>query len=92
MKGIVDGNFPVEIYIHLLRPISSQEKFPRTENFPKISLLKIIVKISLFSDVKFMSANHISQNFLSAENFPEWKWAFRPNQEQLQKMQLPGRN
>jgi hypothetical protein len=28
----------------------------------------------LFS--KFVSANHILQNFLSAENFPEWKWAF----------------
>jgi hypothetical protein len=25
----------------LLRPISTQEKFPRTENFPKISLLKL---------------------------------------------------
>ena len=23
-----------------------------------------------------MLANHILQNFLSAENFPEWKWAF----------------
>ena len=22
-----------------------------------------------------MSADHIFQNFLSAENFPEWKWA-----------------
>ena len=34
--------------------------FPQTENFPKISLLKV---------------DHILQNFLSAENFPEWKWA-----------------
>ena len=24
-----------------------------------------------------MSANHILLNFLSAENVPEWKWAFR---------------
>jgi hypothetical protein len=23
-----------------------------------------------------VSANHILQNFLSGENFPEWKWAF----------------
>jgi hypothetical protein len=27
-----------------------------------------------FSDGKFVSANHILQNFLSAKNFPEWKW------------------
>jgi hypothetical protein len=31
----------------------------------------------LFSDGKFVSANHILQNVLSAENFPEWKWALR---------------
>ena len=30
-----------------------------------------------FSDGKFVSANHILQNVLSAENFPEWKWALR---------------
>jgi hypothetical protein len=47
----------------LHRPISCQEKFPRTENFPKISFVS--------------AANHILQNFLSAENFPEWKWALR---------------
>ena len=29
------------VYSPLLRPISTQEKFPRTENFPKISLLKL---------------------------------------------------
>jgi tRNA A37 threonylcarbamoyltransferase TsaD len=29
----------------------------------------------LFSDGKFVSANHILQNFLSAEKFPEWKCA-----------------
>ena len=23
-----------------------------------------------------MSANDILQNFLSADNFPDWKWAF----------------
>ena len=28
-----------------------------------------------------MSANQIVQNFLSGENFPKWKCAFRPNQE-----------
>ena len=50
-----------------LRPISTQDKFPRTEN--------IIVKI--FFDGKFVSAgNHILQNIL-AENFPEWKWTLR---------------
>jgi hypothetical protein len=27
----------------------------------------------IFSHRKFVSANHILQNFLSAENFPEWK-------------------
>jgi hypothetical protein len=30
-----------------------------------------------FSDGKFVSANHILQNFLSAENFLEWKWTFK---------------
>ena len=29
---------------------------------------------NIFSDGKFVSANHILQNFVSAENFPEWKW------------------
>jgi hypothetical protein len=27
--------------LHMLTPISTKEKFPRTENFPKISLLKV---------------------------------------------------
>jgi hypothetical protein len=47
-------------------------KFPRTENFPKMSLLKVeIFQLqNFFSDGKFVSANHILQNFLSAENFP----------------------
>jgi hypothetical protein len=52
-----------------LRPVSTQEQFPRSENFPKI-LLKVQFN---FSDGKFVSANHILQNFLSVENFPEWK-------------------
>jgi hypothetical protein len=26
------------------------------------------------SNGKFLSAKHTLQNFLSAENFPEWKW------------------
>ena len=53
------------------RKISTDRKF--SEN--------IIVKSwkfstsKFFSDGKFVSTNHISQNFLSAENFPEWKWA-----------------
>jgi hypothetical protein len=58
-----------------LRSISTQENFPWTENFPKISLLKV----ENFQDGKFVSANQIVQNFLSAENFPEWKWVFTPN-------------
>jgi hypothetical protein len=45
-----------------VRPISTQEKFPPTENFPKI-----------FSDGKFVLATQILQNFLYAENFPRKK-------------------
>jgi hypothetical protein len=61
-------------------PFLLKKKFPRTENFPKISLLKIenlnIFNFTkIFSDGKFVLANHILQIFLSAENFPEWKWA-----------------
>ena len=36
-----------------------------------------IFNFKIFSDGKFVSANDILQNFLSAENFPEWKWAFK---------------
>jgi hypothetical protein len=32
---------------------------------------------NFFPTEKFVSANHILQNFLSAENFPEWKSALR---------------
>jgi hypothetical protein len=48
----------------------------------KIVSENVIVKSSkystskFFSDGKFVSANHILQNFLSAENFPEWKFFF----------------
>ena len=28
-----------------------------------------------------MSTDHILQKFLSAENFPEWKWAFGAGSE-----------
>ena len=86
----VDGNYRVEIYIHLLRPISTKEKFPRTENFPKISLLKV--------------ENFQLQNFFPTENLcrpiiPVFQKIFfprkiflsgngRPNQEQLRKVQL----
>jgi hypothetical protein len=64
--------------VKVLGPISTQEKFPRTENFPKISLFKSwkFSTSKFFSHGKFVSANHILQIFLSAENFPEWKWAF----------------
>jgi hypothetical protein len=43
----------------LSRKISTDRKFPE----------------NIISTSKFVSAaNHILQNFLSAENFPEWKW------------------
>jgi hypothetical protein len=36
------GGVQVKLFQDIkLRPISTQEKFPRTENLPKISLLKI---------------------------------------------------
>ena len=34
-----------------------------------------------FTDGKFVLTNHISQNFLSAENFPEWKWDLKFTRE-----------
>jgi hypothetical protein len=57
--------------------ISAQEKFPWTENFPKISLLKVenFQLQNFFPEGKFVSANRILQNCLSAKHFPEWKWA-----------------
>jgi hypothetical protein len=50
----------LEAHFHS-RKISTDRKF--SENIVKSS--------NFFSDVKFVSANHILQNFLSAENFPE---------------------
>jgi hypothetical protein len=35
-----------------------------------------------------VSANHILQNFLSAENLPKWKWAFTPESYGLRRIQL----
>ena len=64
--------FRLIIITHKGPCISTQEKFPRTENFAKISLLT--VENLSFTDGKFVLTNHVSQNFLSAENFPEWKW------------------
>jgi hypothetical protein len=32
---------------------------------------------NIIINIIIVSANHILQNFLSAENFPEWKWAFQ---------------
>jgi hypothetical protein len=55
-----------------------QEKFPRTEHFPKISLLKVLkenFQLQNFFPTENLCRN-ILQNFLSAENFPQWKWAF----------------
>jgi hypothetical protein len=58
--NLANTNFEVEIFIF--------------ENFPKMSLLEKlkIFHFKIFSDWKFVSANHILQNFLSAKNFPEW--------------------
>jgi hypothetical protein len=45
--------------------------------FQKYHCLKLkIFNFNIFSDGKFVSANHILQNFLSTEYFPECKWAF----------------
>jgi hypothetical protein len=57
------GSFPLKKNFH-------------TENFPKISLLKVEnFRLQNFSPTaKFVSANHILQNYLSAGNFSEWKW------------------
>ena len=67
------GKNPTPSHMHMqlepLRPISTQEKFPWTEKIAKISLLTS----KFFSDGKFVPANHILQNFLSAENLLEWK-------------------
>jgi hypothetical protein len=46
-------------------PFPLKKNFHGHEIVPKISLLKV-----------FNSANHILQNFFSAENVPEWKWIF----------------
>jgi hypothetical protein len=53
-------------------------KISTDRNFPKISLLiKLnIFNFEFFSNEKFVSVNHILQNFLSTENVPERKWAF----------------
>ena len=58
------------------RPISTQEKFPRTENFLKISLLKVenFLKISLLKVENFLKIsltkveNFQLQNFFPTEN------------------------
>ena len=48
-----------------LSPISIQENFPRTENFAKISLLKVEnFQLQNFFPTEYVSANHILQNFL----------------------------
>jgi hypothetical protein len=55
------------VYSPLLRPISTQEKFPRTENFPNI-FRKFFPTENLRRPIRFYKI------FLSAENFPEWKY------------------
>ena len=66
-EGVGEG-CTLKAHFHL-RKISTDRKY--SEN--------VIVKSwkfstsKFFSDGKFVSANHILQNFLSAENFPEWK-------------------
>ena len=57
------------------RPIFCQEKFPRTENFPKISLLKVenFQLQNLFPrPITFYKIFYLPKIFLSA-----WKWALR---------------
>jgi hypothetical protein len=61
----------LEAHFHS-RKISTDRKF--SENIIVKSWKFSISKF--FSDGKFVSANHILQNFLSAKNFPEWNWAF----------------
>ena len=71
--SIVAGNYPVEIYIHLLRVISIQEKFPRAENFPKMSLLKVenfplqnfFPPENLCRSITFYKIFFLQKNFLS---------------------------
>ena len=62
----------VKAHLHS-RKISTDRKF--SENSIVISWKFPTSKF--FSDGKFISANYILQYFLSAENFPEWKWALR---------------
>jgi hypothetical protein len=49
-----------------------------------LALLKFSTS-KFFSDDKFVSTDHILQKFLSAENFPEWKWAFGAGSENKDK-------
>jgi hypothetical protein len=52
--------------------ITAKLSIRKGRNFLKISLLKVenFQLQNFFSDGKFVSANQIAQNFLSAENFP----------------------
>ena len=61
------------------KKFSTDRKF--SENIITFKKLKIF-NFKIFSEGK--SANHILQNFVSAENFPEcMKWALRSNRDNL---------
>lgn len=38
-----------------------------------------------------MLANHFLQNVLSAENFPKWKWPYKPIRHRLGRTRVRGR-
>jgi hypothetical protein len=61
-----------------LRPISTQENFPQKQNFVKCDWP------THFVGKKFLKKN-IFENFLSVENFLEWKWAFMVEMENSHK-------
>ena len=66
--------------------MSSKDPFPLKKNFhgQKIFQKHHCIKLTIFNckiffDGKFVSANHILHNFFSAEDFPQWKWALKPD-------------
>jgi hypothetical protein len=67
-KFAVFQSFCIKAHFHS-RKISTDRKF--SENVIVKSWRNFSTS-TFFSDGKFVSANHILQNFLSAENFPAW--------------------
>jgi hypothetical protein len=61
----------------VLRPISTQENFPRKEIFVKNDWPTQIFRQKKILKLNFQLLTMIfSENFLSVEIFLEWKWAF----------------